>query len=430
MQLHRSDGAAFTFSGKQLTRPVLLKATRVVPLAGTLVSKHLLYRVQAVTIDGNNLVNRAQQAFLPAESQKVTLRLLFYSAKFIARDRIFRFPIGSSITLEYPNGHSRDYKLDSSKTLVLKALPRGNYRVTVHAAGLKMKMPVAMTRDQVATLNVVSYLDVAAVGFVHLRNRGRTVACRSPRPAAAPAPAVRPSHARDGGGMSARVRCVLALVAAGLLLTCGLAATAGAAARPIPVLAYYYIWYNPESWNRAKIDYPLLGRYSSDDTKVLEQHVRWAQYAGIDGFIVSWKHTPALDARLRKLIAIADRLDFKLAIIYQGLDFYRRPLPVARVAGRSPVLRVAFRERSRVRPLLEAARHLVRHLGVHARSGTAGGWAGARQASRARVGEERRRLQPARRHRRRRRVLLVVGRSADGHELREQARRDGERRAP
>ena len=166
VKLHRSDGAAFTFSGKQLARPVLLKATRVVPLAGTLVSKHLLYRVQAVTIDGNNLVNRAQQAFLPAETPKVTLRLLFYSVKFIARDRIFRFPIGSSITLEYPNGNSRDYKLGSSRTLLLKALPRGNYRVTVHAPGLKMKMPVAMTRDQVATLNVVSYLDVAAVGFV------------------------------------------------------------------------------------------------------------------------------------------------------------------------------------------------------------------------------------------------------------------------
>jgi hypothetical protein len=133
--------------------------------------------------------------------------------------------------------------------------------------------------------------------------------------------------------VSARTRGVLALVAAGLVVTSGFAATAGAAARPIPVLAYYYIWYNPESWNRAKIDYPLLGRYSSDDTRVLEQHVKWAQSAGIDGFIVSWKHTPALDARLRKLIAIADRLDFKLSIIYQGLDFYRRPLPVARVAG-------------------------------------------------------------------------------------------------
>lgn len=166
VSLRRSDGAAFLFTGKQLSRPVLLKATRVVPLAGSLVSKHLLYRVQAVTIDGNNLVNRAQQAFLPAESPNVRLKLLFYSAKFVARDRIFRFPIGSSITLEYPNGHARDYKLDSSGAVVLKALPRGNYRVTVHAPGLKMKMPIAMTRDQVATLNVVSYLDVATVAFV------------------------------------------------------------------------------------------------------------------------------------------------------------------------------------------------------------------------------------------------------------------------
>src|SRR5512138_753305 len=34
----------------------------------------------------------------------------------------------------------------------------------------------------------------------------------------------------------------------------------------IPVMAYYYIWFDPQSWDRAKTDYPLLGRYSSDDT--------------------------------------------------------------------------------------------------------------------------------------------------------------------
>src|SRR5436309_10053666 len=51
-----------------------------------------------------------------------------------------------------------------------------------------------------------------------------------------------------------------------------------AANRPIPVLAYYYIWYNPSSWNRAKIDYPLLGRYSSDEdrksTRLNSSHVK------------------------------------------------------------------------------------------------------------------------------------------------------------
>ena len=33
-----------------------------------------------------------------------------------------------------------------------------------------------------------------------------------------------------------------------------------------------------------------------------------------------------LDRRLERLIAVADAEHFKLAIIYQGLDFYRRPL--------------------------------------------------------------------------------------------------------
>lgn len=101
---------------------------------------------------------------------------------------------------------------------------------------------------------------------------------------------------------------------------------------PIPILAYYYIWFEPSMWNRAKVDYPLLGRYSSDDQEIMQQHVRWAKGAGIDGFIVSWKSSEKLDRRLEQLIEIAGNEDFKLSIIYQGLDFERRPLPVDRIA--------------------------------------------------------------------------------------------------
>jgi MYXO-CTERM domain-containing protein len=99
-----------------------------------------------------------------------------------------------------------------------------------------------------------------------------------------------------------------------------------------PVFAYYYIWFNPTSWNRAKTDYPRLGRYSSDERAVMRQHIEWAKQSGIDGFLVSWKSTETLDRRLEKLIGIAQRENFKLGIIYQGLDFHRRPLPAARVA--------------------------------------------------------------------------------------------------
>ena len=100
-----------------------------------------------------------------------------------------------------------------------------------------------------------------------------------------------------------------------------------------PVLAYYYIWFDIRSWNRAKTDYPLLGRYSSDNSEVMRQHIRWAKEAEIDGFIVSWKGTYKLNRRLQQLVRIAEQENFKLAIIYESLDFERNPIPAEQVAA-------------------------------------------------------------------------------------------------
>jgi hypothetical protein len=123
---------------------------------------------------------------------------------------------------------------------------------------------------------------------------------------------------------------ILALAGAALLAPPAPASGNGNGS-PTPLLAYYYIWFTPSSWSRGKIDLPLLGRYSSDDTQVMRQHVRWAQSAGITGFLVSWKSTPALDDRLTRLIQVADAAHFRLGIVYEGLDFHRRPLPIATV---------------------------------------------------------------------------------------------------
>jgi hypothetical protein len=100
-----------------------------------------------------------------------------------------------------------------------------------------------------------------------------------------------------------------------------------------PVLAYYYIWFDKNSWDRAKSDYPSLGRYSSDDSRIMREHIRLAKGAGIDGFIVSWKSTPAYDRLLQTLANVARSEDFRLSIIYEGLDFNRNPLPLDKVAA-------------------------------------------------------------------------------------------------
>jgi hypothetical protein len=103
------------------------------------------------------------------------------------------------------------------------------------------------------------------------------------------------------------------------------------AKKPIPAFAYYYIWYQPASWNRAKSTYPALGRYSSSDPRVIREQIELAKQAGLSGFIVSWKSTRRLNTRLARVVRIANEEHFKLALIYEGLDFKRNPLGLSRV---------------------------------------------------------------------------------------------------
>jgi hypothetical protein len=64
----------------------------------------------------------------------------------------------------------------------------------------------------------------------------------------------------------------------------------------------------------------------------MRQQIRLAKGAGIDGFIVSWKDTATNTRRLHALVQVAAAEHFYLAMIYQGLDFNRKPLPVSKVA--------------------------------------------------------------------------------------------------
>src|SRR5215216_2215234 len=108
-------------------------------------------------------------------------------------------------------------------------------------------------------------------------------------------------------------------------------ATTPARPEKAPVLAHFYIWFNASSWSRGKVDYPSVGRYSSDQASVMREQVRQAKAAGIDGFIVSWKGTDLLDSRLETLHDIAAEEHFRLAITYQAQDFNRDPLPTTQI---------------------------------------------------------------------------------------------------
>lgn len=195
-------------------KPVRLMSTRVVPYSGELLSKDVEWSLEAVFVDGTNVVNRAQTRFTPRKlaGRRLPVRMLFYPAKITSKDAIFGFHLGSEVVLTYPSGITKRIAFKGD-TIELPALPRGTYKVKVDAPGLSPERPVAVSRAQDVELAVISYLDLALVGLVlasiaigllvarrpHLRRLPARWRSRGDgAPAEDPAPADGGSTAADG----------------------------------------------------------------------------------------------------------------------------------------------------------------------------------------------------------------------------------------
>jgi hypothetical protein len=320
-----------------------LLAQRVVRHFAELTVKDVMWTIEDATVSGSSVVNRSQQRFFPSSTEVVDVELLFYTARFRVFDAFFGTPRGRELELTSPDGQLVRHPIDEQGLVELRALPRGTYTVRVLGAGLQLPQPMVLSRDQEMELRFYSWLDVAVFGaalaiFVlgllvaGWRLRRRSV--RSPVTVhSADRGEVRAGSDRPGRSSSRTARGHGLLGPWLLVIASALPFVGAWAAVPAdpPVLAHYYLWYDATSWNRAKSDYPLLGRYTSDQASVLREHVRLAKSAGIDGFIVSWKSTERLDRRLAALVEIAEEEDFALALTYQALDHDREPLPVQRM---------------------------------------------------------------------------------------------------
>ena len=162
--LGNSLGQKQTFSGTGGRR--LLVGSRVARLLTGLSDTDILYSVERVMVDGMDVVNRGQQRFYPRKTPSLDIQLLFFAAHIQSRDGFFHFPIGSAVRLEYPNGKVERYRLGSGAQVLLPALPRGQYKITVEGPGLSITRPVDLSRDQEVDLAVLSYLDLAAAAVV------------------------------------------------------------------------------------------------------------------------------------------------------------------------------------------------------------------------------------------------------------------------
>jgi glycoprotein endo-alpha-1,2-mannosidase len=120
---------------------------------------------------------------------------------------------------------------------------------------------------------------------------------------------------------------------------------------PFPrlVLAFYYPWYGtPEGkggdgrmlhWGQAdptrhdiaaSTDYPELGPYDSYESKVIDQHCRWAAQTGIDGFIVSWwGHDSYADRAMPAILDVCAKHGLKACAYYEQVPREGTPQVVA-----------------------------------------------------------------------------------------------------
>ena len=148
------------FNITDIGRPIWFQGSRVVPLGGGLESTELYYTIESATVAGNNVVNRAQHRFLPSETQSWQIRLLLYRATFEVRDALFKFPIGTSVELEQPNGEIISLPIDHEGRAETAKLPRGNYTVTVRGPGLALSRPLALSKNQDVHVEFVSLVDL------------------------------------------------------------------------------------------------------------------------------------------------------------------------------------------------------------------------------------------------------------------------------
>jgi hypothetical protein len=160
------QGDAFTLKpGDTPWLPASRTAHRQIGLEET----KLLYSVNSVTIDGSNTVNSAQQRFFAQIDSSWTISLLLYSLHVTSRDGVFAAPVGTSIDVVFPNGQVKNYPLDKSGALEIHALARGIYHISlIGTKGLGTSTPVALSRNQVVNLNIVTPLDLAAFGLVSI----------------------------------------------------------------------------------------------------------------------------------------------------------------------------------------------------------------------------------------------------------------------
>jgi Glycosyl hydrolase family 99 len=129
-----------------------------------------------------------------------------------------------------------------------------------------------------------------------------------------------------------------------ILLACALAlslaSSSSVRANVTPrVLAFYYAWYDANTWNPGLISDMPAQPYNSSDPAAMTRQIQQAQSAGIDAFVVSWigQNNPT-DSNFKTMLGLAQSSGFAATIDFE-VEHFGTP---AQVVGALNYVRDAF----------------------------------------------------------------------------------------
>ncbi len=157
IELHASAGGTVTLPSAV---PVWLRGIRVSSAAGHLEVSEVNYKIAAVTVRGDNVVHADQQRFVPSHQPHAVVELLLFTVQLNARDALFKRGSGRAVVLKFADGSTQWLPIHNG-SVTFKDLPRGDYAMTVYAPGLTSDKALSISRDQTATIQVISWLDIA-----------------------------------------------------------------------------------------------------------------------------------------------------------------------------------------------------------------------------------------------------------------------------
>jgi uncharacterized protein YraI len=132
------------------------------------------------------------------------------------------------------------------------------------------------------------------------------------------------AHQRLGWRILLTLLLLLLVAIFSMLLQTGRTAKAAPAAQAISdplVLAFYYTWFDDNTWNSGTLSDQPAERYVSADRGAMGRHIDQAKAAGIDAFIVAWYgpngDSNQTEANLRALLEEAAARNFRIGILFE-----------------------------------------------------------------------------------------------------------------